>query len=143
MTPKINPVVKTVIEAYPAFIQDKILFLRQLILETAAASEAVGEIEETLKWGEPAYLTSASKSGSTIRLGWSAKTEKYYGLYFNCNTTLVDSFRTLFPGLFNFQGNRAIIFAQDAIIPENELRQCIKMTLRYHLDKKNRKVIQS
>ncbi len=43
--------------------------LRQLVLDTAAALAEVGEVEETLKWGEPGYVT---KTGSIIRLGWKA-----------------------------------------------------------------------
>lgn len=31
------------------------MFLRQLILSTADSLEQVGELEETLKWGEPEY----------------------------------------------------------------------------------------
>ena len=42
--------------------------LRQLIFDVAAKTKDVGQLEETLKWGEPAYLTSESKSGSLIRI---------------------------------------------------------------------------
>lgn len=40
--------------ALPTEIQPKLLALRELILTTAAATDGVGPIEETLKWGEPA-----------------------------------------------------------------------------------------
>jgi len=132
-----NPKVKAVIEGYPDTIKTGIMHLRKLILDEAASSVAIGAIEECLKWGEPAFLTSASSSGSTIRIAWSPKSPKQYGIYFNCNTTLVDSFRTLFPHHFNYEGNRAIFFAINDIIPEYELKQCIRMALRYHLDKNN------
>ena len=46
--------------------------IRALIFETAAALDGVGPITETLKWGEPAYLTERSRSGTTVRLGWKA-----------------------------------------------------------------------
>jgi hypothetical protein len=63
-----NPEVAAVFNSYPQNIRTKLMFLRQLILETAASTEGVGELEETLKWGEPSYLTSKTKSGSTIRI---------------------------------------------------------------------------
>ena len=49
----------------------RLMTLRALIFDVAAKTDGVGALDETLKWGEPAYLTR-SKSGSTIRLGWKA-----------------------------------------------------------------------
>ena len=66
-TPKpVNIEVTAVFNSYPQKVKAKLLFLRQLIFDTAESIEGVGEIEETLKWGEPSYLTPISKSGSTI-----------------------------------------------------------------------------
>ena len=60
-----NPKVSQVFEKHPEPIRKKLLFLRQLILETASDTEGIEQLEETLKWGEPSYLT---KKGSTIRI---------------------------------------------------------------------------
>ncbi|MDY7539180.1 DUF1801 domain-containing protein [Undibacterium sp. RTI2.1] len=111
------------------------MLLRDLILSTAAATEGVGKIEETLKWGEPAYLTSASKSGSTIRIAWKAAYPSKYAMYFKCHTTLIDSFRTLFPNDFVFEGNRRIVFAEEAVLPTEYLSFCIAAALTYHICK--------
>ena len=51
-----------VFEAYPKEVQLKLLAIRQLIFDTAAETDGVGSLEETLKWGQPSYLTSESKS---------------------------------------------------------------------------------
>ena len=40
-------------------MRKKLLHLRQIILDTASETEGVNELEETLKWGEPSYLTEA------------------------------------------------------------------------------------
>ena len=88
----------------PSGIRDCSLVLRSLIFKTAAATPGVGELQETLKWGEPAYLTATSKSGSTLRLGWKKTTPQQYAIYFNCQTDLVDTFRALFPRDFEFEG---------------------------------------
>ena len=111
--------------------------LRRLILETAAATEGVGPITETLKWGEPAYLTSVSKSGSTIRIGWKKSAPSRYAIYFHCQTNLVDSFRALFPDAFDFQGNRAIVFEDTDTLPADALALCIAAALTYHRRKKS------
>ena len=46
-----------------------IMALHDLILDVAAKTPAIGPIEETLKWGQPAFLPNTTKSGTTIRLG--------------------------------------------------------------------------
>ena len=64
MTPFKNPEVGRVFEAYPTQVRKQMLSLRELILTTAASTEGVGEIEEALKWGEPAYLTSGARAAA-------------------------------------------------------------------------------
>ena len=72
---KTNPKVKEKLEDYPDFVQDKMQFLRELVLETAEETEGIKVIEETLKWNEPSFLT---KNGSTLRMDWKAKTPNQY-----------------------------------------------------------------
>jgi Domain of unknown function (DU1801) len=127
-----NKAVEAVFESYPAPIRLKLLALRQLILDTAAQTHGVGRLEETLKWGEPAYLTSKSKSGSTVRIAYKPNKPSQYAMYFNCQTSLVDTFRTMFPNDFQFEGNRALIFQQVAKLPKKELAWCIAAALMYH-----------
>ena len=73
--------VAAVFASYPAPVCERLLELRQLILDTAAVTEGVGEIEEALRWNEPSYLTSASKSGTTIRLNRVRGTADRYAIY--------------------------------------------------------------
>jgi hypothetical protein len=132
MTPFANAEVAKVFEAYPADVRRKLLALRELILRTASSTEGVGELEETLKWGEPAYLTSKSKSGSTIRIDWKKARPAEYAIYFNCKTMLVETFRTLFPTEFKFEGNRAIVFKVLEAVPADSLAFCVAAALTYH-----------
>lgn len=135
MPPITHPQVISKFASYPPAMRDKLLALRELIYATAAATPGVGELEEALKWGEPAYLTTASKSGSTIRIDWKPKQAAQYAIYFHCQTNLVDTFRTLFPNDFCFVGQRSIVFTADEVVPQNELAYCIAMALTYHLSK--------
>jgi hypothetical protein len=130
-----SPAVAQVFETCPPEIRRQLLALRKLIFEVAASTEGVGVLEETLKWGELAYITAQSKSGSTIRLGWKKSNPKQYAIYFNCQTNLVESFRTLFSSEFKFQGNRAIVFESDEVVATDALCFCIAAALTYHRDK--------
>ena len=135
MPPFANPAVAQTFEVYPPALRRRLLALRSLVFETAAATKGVGELEETLKWGEPAYLTTQSKSGSTVRIGLSKAQPGACAVYFNCNTTLVHTFRTLFPTGLTFEGNRAIVLKAGERIPKDSLAFCIAAALTYHRSK--------
>jgi hypothetical protein len=135
MSSIIDKGVKGKFEAYPEHVRPKMDRLRELIYEVAEQTEGVGEIEETLKWSEPAYLTKRPKSGTTVRIDWKEKSPEQIGMYVNCNTSLVETYRTMFGGELQFEGDRAILLPVDTALPEKELRICIQMALRYHLDK--------
>lgn len=123
-----HPQVQEKFQSYPDYMREKLLFLRRLIIETASDIEDIGELEETLKWGEPSYV---SKIGSTIRIDWKQKRPNRYAMYFNCQTKLVDTFREIYRNKFNFEGNRAIVFHEEESIAVDELRHCIALSLTY------------
>ncbi|WP_407272522.1 DUF1801 domain-containing protein [Radiobacillus sp. PE A8.2] len=129
MTTIENIKVLAVFEQYPKHMQSKLLYLRQLILDTATEIEAIDHVDETMKWGEPSYIT---KIGSTIRIGWKQSTPDQYAMYFNCNTKLVNTFKEVYRDLFKYEGNRAIVFAENDKIPTEDLKQCIALALTYH-----------
>lgn len=134
-----NPEVAAVFESYPSTLKRKLLFLRQLIFKVASETDGVGVLEETLKWGQPSYLTTQSKSGSLIRIDQDKTSAGQYAMYFHCQTTLVDSFKEMYRSKFEFVGNRSIVFGKDDKIPIKELSHCISMALTYYLRKKQTK----
>ena len=134
-TPFESAAVALAFDAFPAALRPKLLALRALVFETAAATPGVGRLEETLKWGEPAYVTSQSKSGSAVRIGWKKSKPSQYAMYFHCQTNLVDTFRTLFPKDFRFEGNRALVFDESDAVPRDSLAWCIAAALTYHRDR--------
>ena len=125
---KSNPEVKSKFDFYPSLAREKVAHLRKLILETAEEN-GITDLEETLKWGEPSYLT---KHGSTIRIDWKEKAPDQYAMYFKCTSKLVPSFQLAFGDLFKYEKTRAIVFKLDDHVPEKELKQCIKAALTYH-----------
>jgi len=126
---KTNKDVESVFEKYPESVREKLLKLRKLILDAAEETNGISNIEETLKWGEPSYLTD---KGSTVRIDWKPKTPDQYAVYFKCTSKLVPSFITVFNDLFNYEGTRAIVFKMEDSIPETELKKCISAALVYH-----------
>ena len=135
MSPVKDESVKSVFDGFPPRIREQLLVLRDLILSTASTNPGVGSIEETLKWGEPAYVTSETKAGTTIRIGWKKSAPNQFAMYFNCRTNLVDTFRTIYPEL-KYQGNRAIVFELDNAVPRDSLTHCVEMALTYHQTKR-------
>jgi hypothetical protein len=131
-----DPAVAAAFEAYPKPLKTKLLALRRLILATAKATKGVGAVEETLKWGQPSYLTSETKSGSTIRIDQVKSATNQYAVYFHCQTNLIEAFRELYPDEFNFGGNRCIILNADEDVPKPALRHCVALALTYHLNRR-------
>lgn len=126
---KTDPKVEAKFKQYPEHVRGKIEKLRSLVLEAAEEIDAINEVEETIRWGEPSYLV---KKGSTIRMDWKENAPEQYAIYFKCTSKLVPTFRELYNYTFSFEGNRAIVFQLNDKIPEAELKNCIKAALRYH-----------
>lgn len=132
-----DPEVAAAFDAYDPAIRAELLDLRQEILDTAAATPGVGAIEETLRWGQPSYLTSESGSGSTVRIAPTRRGSDHdYAVYFICHTNLVDSFRARFGDAFTYDGNRGLLFSIADPRPEEQLRAALAMALTYHRTKK-------
>lgn len=125
---KISLDAKKKLDSFPNEIKEKLLILKELIYKVAK-EEKIKDLEETLKWGEVSYLT---KYGSTIRIGSTKNTINEYAIYFNCKTKLIKTFRVLFPDIFNYKGNRAIVFTLEDEIHKEELEYCILLALTYH-----------
>lgn len=128
--------VTAVFESYPDLIRQQLLLLRQLILDTAVATTGVGEIVETLKWGQPSYLTVKPKSGTTIRIAAYNIEQQQIGMFVSCQTNLIATFRQMYPAL-TYEGARAIILNAQDDLPFEPLRDCIELALTYHRNKRN------
>jgi hypothetical protein len=120
--------VDAVFSGYPKDLRTKLRGMRKLIIDTARKTKGVGALEETLKWGQPSYLTK-SKSGTTIRID---RHGEGYAMFVNCQTSLIAQYRELYPRELKFEGKRAIVFDLSRDPPEDALRHCIALALTYH-----------
>ncbi len=116
--------------AFPERDRDALLRLRRLVFEVAAGTDGVGPLEETLKWGQPAYLAAATKSGTTVRIGVE---DGDIAVFVHCQTSIVPEFRAVFPDAFRYSGNRAVRLPRDGAWPETELRLFLARALTYHV----------
>ena len=115
--------------SYPPEIAIKLDKVRTMIHQVADSEETISILNETLRWGEPSFIT---KFGSTLRMDWKIKSPQYFALYFQCTSLLVPTFREIFGDLLKFEGNRAILIYLEEEIPIEQLSTCVKLTLTYH-----------
>lgn len=126
------PKVRAVFDAYPARLRGPLLKLREIILKTAAETPGVGKLTETLKWGEPAYLRAQPNIGTTVRINAVKGSADRYAALFHCQTTLLPTFREMYPDAFVFEGNRALIFTAGKAVPVRPFKHCVALALTYH-----------
>ena len=123
-----NPAVQAKFETYPISARRQLERVRQLIL-TIAAEDALGEVEEELKWGEASYLV---KGGTAIRIDWKAKDPDAIKVFFHCQTRLIETFKEIYRSEFEYEGKRAIVIPLGMNIEQSPLGHCIELALRYH-----------
>ena len=120
--------VKDRFNEYPDNARVRLEELRNLVFQVASELE-LGEVDETLKWGEPSYSV---KTSSPLRMDWKLKFPNNSYLFFNCQTKLVDTFRELYGDELVFQGNRAIVLTLSKPLPETIIKSCLELALTYH-----------
>ena len=126
-------------KAYTPDVRARLLALRETIFDVAARTDGVGALTETLKWGQPSYLTEETGAGTTVRIDRLKGEDGGYAIYFHCQSGLVGQFRELYPETFAYEGERALLFGLKTRVPARELRHCIALALTHHLRKKRKK----
>ena len=122
--------VAAVFAGFPEASRRVLLSVRDLVFAAAADDRRIGALTETLKWSEPAYLTEASGSGSTLRLGLTRQ-EGAPAMFVNCRTTLVGEIRDRCGDVFRYDGARAVILPEK--VAAEAVRHAAHLALTYHL----------
>ncbi len=130
-----NSEVAEVFAGFDDKVRTKLLQLRELIIKAAKKAE-VGRLEETLKWGEPSYLTPETGAGSTVRISQRKVTDEY-AVYFNCQTSIIEQIKNRFGKTFRYEGSRALVFHIKDKLPRAELSESLTLALTYHRRKKS------
>ncbi|WP_342069866.1 DUF1801 domain-containing protein [Yoonia algicola] len=125
--------VASVFAAFAKTERDMALSLRDLIFDVAQTTPEAGEVEETLKWGQPSYLTPETKSGSTLRIGLAKGGG--VAIFAHCGTDIISTYAATFDKMDQIEGNRAVVFQRaNDIVPER-LRFLVHHGLTYRLRK--------
>jgi len=127
MTPFATDQVAAAFAAIPPEQRAGLLRLRALVFDVAQTLHESPEVQETLKWGQPAYLTP---KGSTIRLG--VPKAGGFGLYVHCQSRLIPEYLTAFPDTDRIEGTRAVVFHDEHEIDEDRHGWLIARALTYH-----------
>jgi Domain of unknown function (DU1801) len=127
-----NQAVADVYATIPEAVRKQLLAVRELIFEIASADKTIGEITEKLKWNEPAYLTEATGSGTTVRLNRLKDSEKDFGVYVHCQTNIVEKFRRGAGKGLRFEKNRALLLSAAEALPKAALKEYLHSALTYH-----------
>ncbi|WP_151704355.1 DUF1801 domain-containing protein [Nitrincola alkalilacustris] len=118
--------------SYPIAACRQLEIVRKLLLTIAAENE-LGEVDESLKWGEASYHV---KGGSPVRIDWLPKDPDAIRVFFHCQTRLVDTFKEVYRNEFEYEGNRAIVIPLSADLEQAPLllalSHCIRLALKYH-----------
>lgn len=75
------------IDRWPEDAQQRLLALRTLFHEVAQDAD-IGPLDESLKWGQPAWRPRRARTGTTLRLNWSPDAPDRLSAYVDCKTDL-------------------------------------------------------
>jgi Domain of unknown function (DU1801) len=101
--------------------------LRELIFTAASTHPAIGPLEESVKWGEASFTPVRKNVGSSVRI--QPRKNGDVALMFICTTGLVERFAEIYPGVFNLEGKRALVFRENQALPAAELKHAIAIAL--------------
>jgi len=126
--------VANLFSSYPKVAQDKLYAIRELIF-AVAKEQNLGKISESLKWGEASYTCA---KGSPIRIDWKAKQAQSISIYVNCKTSLIETISARIRlasttgERLHLIGSREIRFPLNETLPQEEIKFCLSLALRYH-----------
>jgi len=134
--PPLPDTVATTVAAWPVAAQTAFHALRARIQIAALDVPATGPLLETLKWGEPAWLTQVSKSGTTLRVAWKPVHPDEIGVFVNCRTSLLETIREIYPDAFRYDGTRGLWLRLAQPIPEQAMDHLARLAQGYHRNRR-------
>jgi hypothetical protein len=114
--------------AFPPQVRLRMLLLRTQIYLAADESQTA-PVAESLKWGQPSYLTS---TGTPIRLGWKADRPDTCQALVHCQTDLISQWRMIFRDAFTYEGTRAVNIPVTEDISLLAFQKMAQMAHLYH-----------
>ncbi|WP_025899547.1 hypothetical protein [Sneathiella glossodoripedis] len=123
--------IQELFQRYPDHARIALLHVRDIIYDLSTQSDAIGKIEENIKWGEASFATINPKSGTPIRLAYREPSDKC-AILVHCGTTLVDDFKQTCPPGIEFEKNRALLFNPKNPPEDTVLKSFLFSALTYY-----------
>lgn len=98
-----------------------------------AQERNLGTLEESLKWGQPAWRPARPRTGSTLRMDWHTETPERLDLFVDCKTDLAARMADLYPDLPFNDGRRHLAIDLVWPLPEQALAHLAELTFTYHI----------
>ena len=115
-------------QSWPAPVAQTALAIRTHLMQ-AAQDLDIQNLEESLKWGEPAWRPR--KGGTTLRLSWKPGSDEI-GLFVDCKTDLNARMMSDYPDAFRYHPPRAMYHSvADEDLPVAALTHLARITFRY------------
>lgn len=130
MTP-LPPDIFDTIQHWPDTVQTRLTEMRTLFHEVARKAE-IGPLEESLKWGQPAWRPRKPRTGSTLRMGWTPAQPDRIALFVDCKTDLAARFGAVFPDTCHNDGRRELSFDLATGLHAEALWHLAHATFTYH-----------
>lgn len=127
----LSPRIRKTIADWPQAAQDHLKAARRIACDMAQ-SAAIGPLEESLKWGQPAWRPRAPRTGATLRLNWSPSHPDHLMALVDCKTDLASQMSISFPGQFLNDGRRSLSFDLAHPLPGDAFAQLAHLTFTYH-----------
>ena len=124
----IHPDLAHKFQSWPANAAQYASEIRALFIQTAQNFD-VRDLEESLKWGEPAWRPK--KGGTTLRASWSPKTPTELGLFVDCKSDLCARMQSDFPNDFRFVAPRAMYLPLAQPVPTPAVTHLARIAFRY------------
>jgi hypothetical protein len=123
------------IATWPGLAQHATWTCRTLFHDIADEND-LGGLNESLKWGQPAWRPVKPRTGSTLRMNWSPATPDHLAFFVDCKTDLAARMQDLYPDLPLNDGRRHLGVFLDAPLPEQAIAHLASMTFTYHLKRR-------
>ncbi|MEM1037860.1 MAG: hypothetical protein AAGI12_00145 [Pseudomonadota bacterium] len=123
--------------ALPPSASKILLQVRERILAQSTANATIGPVTETLKWGQPSYLTEKTQAGSTLRLS-TTKEDQKPAIFVHCQSGLADEIRDLYGDTLSVPDQRHVVLPHMMEDHAQTIDHVIALVLTHHARKRSK-----
>lgn len=131
----LNPDILAAMHMWPDVAQQRLLTMRTLFIEVAETAD-IGPLDESLKWGQPAWRPKRPRTGSTLRLNWTSQAPDKLAAFVDCKTDLAAQMLTRFPESCGNDGRRCLTFPVEGALKTDAVWTLAWLTFTYHRGKR-------